>query len=119
MKERRRAHRIAFDGAATLIFGQDRYPVSLEDLSVQGARVSLSEPLALPDASPVTLHIVLDDSDIQLLLPALIKRQMGSDVGLMFKRAAVEDMQHLRRLVMLHQGDEAEDDPATLLPPEA
>ncbi|MDX1803656.1 MAG: PilZ domain-containing protein [Alcanivorax sp.] len=119
MNERRRVNRVDFDGEAVLIFGRDSHPVTLEDLSVMGARIHSGIPLALPDASPVTLEIRLDDSDIRLTLPALVKRQEGLDVGLMFERPSVDDMQHLRRLVMLHQGDEGEDDPAALLPPEA
>ena len=78
-----------------------------------------STPLALPDTSPVTLTITLEDSDITLTLPAKIKRQEGHDIGIMFDRPSVDDMQHLRRIVMLHQGDDGEDDPATLLPPES
>ncbi|MCG8391569.1 MAG: PilZ domain-containing protein [Pseudomonadales bacterium] len=116
MNERRRAGRIDFDGEASLIFGQDTFAVELQDLSVLGARVHSERLLALPDASPVTLTISLEDSDIRLTLPALVKRQDGQDIGLMFDRPSVDDMQHLRRLVMLHQGDEGEDNPGALLP---
>ncbi|MEH6784556.1 MAG: PilZ domain-containing protein [Alcanivorax jadensis] len=116
MNERRRANRVAFDGEATLIFQQDTFAVELADLSVMGAQVHSSQPLALPDASPVTLTITLEDSDIHLTLPGTVKRQQGLEIGIMFSRPSVDDMQHLRRLVMLHQGDDGEDDPSNLLP---
>ncbi|WP_417214469.1 PilZ domain-containing protein [Alcanivorax sp.] len=119
MNERRRANRVDFDGEATLVFQQGSYPVSLDDISIMGARLNSTPPLALPDAAPVTLTITLEDSDITLTLPAKVKRQEGHDIGIMFDRPSVDDMQHLRRIVMLHQGDDGEDDPATLLPPES
>ena len=56
MNERRRANRVAFDGEATLIFQQDTFAVELVDLSVMGAQVHSNQPLALPDASPVTVQ---------------------------------------------------------------
>ena len=36
----------------------------------------------------------------------------------MFEKPSVDDMQHLRRLVMLNEGDEGDDNPASLLSPE-
>ncbi|MGB1921781.1 MULTISPECIES: PilZ domain-containing protein [unclassified Alcanivorax] len=116
MNERRRANRVAFDGEATLIFQHDTLSVELVDLSVMGAQVHSSQPLALPDASPVTLAITLEDSDIHLTLPGTVKRQQGREIGIMFSRPSVDDMQHLRRLVVLHQGDDGEDEPGNLLP---
>lgn len=116
MNERRRANRVDFDGEAILVFQQDNHPVSLDDISVMGARLSSRTPLALPDASPVTLTITLEDSDIHLTLPGTVKRQQGLEIGIMFSRPSVDDMQHLRRLVMLHQGDDGEDNPTDLLP---
>lgn len=116
MNERRRANRVAFDGEATLIFQQDTFAVELADLSLMGAQVHSNQPLSLPDASPVTLTITLEDSDIHLTLPGTVKRQQGLEIGIMFNRPSVDDMQHLRRLVMLHQGDEGEDNPSDLLP---
>lgn len=118
MSERRRVNRIEFDGEATLIFQQDSFSVELQDLSVLGARVHSETPLALPDASPVSLNIVLDDTDIALILPGRVKRQEGLDIGIMFEKPSVDDMQHLRRLVMLNEGDEGDDNPASLLSPE-
>lgn len=115
MNERRRANRVAFDGEASLIFQQDTFAVELVDLSVMGAQVHSGQPLALPDASPVTLTITLEDSDIHLTLPGTVKRQQGLEIGIMFSHPSVDDMQHLRRLVMLHQGDDGEDNPSDLL----
>ena len=119
MNERRRANRVDFDGEATLVFQQDNHPVSLDDISVMGARLNSSTPLTLPAASPVILTITLEDSDITLTLPAKVQRQQGRDIGIMFDRPSVDDMHHLRRIVTLHQGDDGEDDPATLLTPES
>ncbi|WP_290524140.1 PilZ domain-containing protein [Alcanivorax sp.] len=118
MTERRRVNRIDFDGEATLLFQQDRFPVELQDLSVMGARIHSESALALPDASPVSLTILLEDSDISLTLPGRVKRQEGRDIGIMFEKPSVDDMQHLRRLVMLNEGDEGDDNPASLLSPE-
>ena len=118
MTERRRVNRIDFDGEATLLFQQDRFPVELQDLSVMGARIHSKSALALPDASPVSLTILLEDSDISLTLPGRVKRQEGRDIGIMFEKPSVDDMQHLRRLVMLNEGDEGDDNPASLLSPE-
>ncbi|MEQ3635136.1 PilZ domain-containing protein [Alcanivorax sp.] len=119
MHERRRAHRVDFDGEATLTFQQESHPVSLDDISIIGARLNSSTSLALPDSSQVTLTITLDDSDITLTLPAKVKRLEGQDIGLMFDRPLIDNVQHLRRIVTLHQGDDGEDDPASLLTPEA
>ena len=83
MNERRRANRVAFDGEATLIFQQDTVAVELADLSVMGAQVHSSQPLALPDASPVTLTITLEDSDIHLTLPGTVKRQQGLEIAVL------------------------------------
>ncbi|MZR63478.1 PilZ domain-containing protein [Alcanivorax sp. DP30] len=118
MSERRRVNRIEFDGEATLIFQQDSHHVELQDLSVLGARVHSETPLALPDSSPVSLNIILEDSDITLTLPGRVKRQEGQEIGIMFEKPSVDDMQHLRRLIMLNEGDEGDDNPASLLSPE-
>ena len=77
MNERRRANRVDFDGEATLVFQQDNHPVSLDDISVMGARLNSSTPLTLPATSPVILTITLEDSDITLTLPAKVQRQQG------------------------------------------
>ncbi|MGJ3257697.1 MAG: PilZ domain-containing protein, partial [Alcanivorax sp.] len=90
--------------------------VELADRPVLVPQVHSTHPLALPDASPVTVTITLEDSDIQLPLPVTVKRQQGLEIGIMFSHPSVDDMQHLRRLVMLHQGDEGEDNPSDLLP---
>ncbi|MED5390021.1 MAG: PilZ domain-containing protein [Pseudomonadota bacterium] len=116
MNERRRANRVAFDGDATLVFEQQQIAVELVDLSVMGAQVRTAKPLALADNCPLTLTISLEDSDIHLTLPGTVKRQHEQDIGIMFSRPSVDDMQHLRRLVMLHQGDDGEDNPSDLLP---
>ena len=37
------------------------------------------------------------------------------EVGIHFERPDVDVMQHLRRLVALHQGEDGDDDPASIL----
>ena len=115
MNERRRAGRIDFDGEAVLLFQQDRHDVELQDISISGARVICTTPLALPDDGPVTLEIAFDDSDLTLTLPGRVIRQAAMEVGIHFERPSVDAMQHLRRLVALHKGDDGEDDPASML----
>lgn len=72
-------------------------------------------PLALPDDASVTLQIAFDDSDLTLTLPGRVIRQAAMEVGIHFERPDVDVMQHLRRLVALHQGEDGDDDPASIL----
>ena len=115
MNERRRAGRVDFDGEAELLFEQDRHDVELQDISISGARVICTTPLALPDDASVTLQIAFDDSDLTLTLPGRVIRQAAMEVGIHFERPDVDVMQHLRRLVALQQGEAGDDDPASIL----
>ena len=102
--EKRRTPRIPFDGAAHLHIDGKILPAELMDVSLKGALVSLHDDPEVVSGTPCELVLVMEDSDIRIPAEAVVRRVEDGLAGLEFTRIELDAMQHLRRLVELHQG---------------
>ncbi len=102
--EKRRVPRIHFDGAAHLHIDGKILPAELMDLSLKGALVSLHDAAEITSGTACELVLVMEDSDIRIPAEAAVRRVEDGLAGLEFTRIELDAMQHLRRLVELHQG---------------
>lgn len=106
MKEKRKFSRAVFDGRARLLHQGVDAPVTLVDLSMKGALLSLPKGMAPTTEDPAKLTLLLDDSDVIIPLEVVTRRTSEDQAGVEFKRLSLEAMQHLRRLVELNLGED-------------
>ena len=107
MKNRRQFTRILFDLNATLTLGEERFAVSILDISLNGALVthpdtsqSLLKQLGiltfdLNEGATVEMHIV-------------VIHTTTNEIGLRCNAMGIDSMMHLRRMVELNLGDDAQ-----------
>ncbi|WP_111655670.1 PilZ domain-containing protein [Isoalcanivorax indicus] len=104
--EKRRYTRTPFDGEAHLAIDGNLFSIEVMDLSLRGALVNEPAGYPLPVGAHCTLKLLLEDSDIHIPLECTVVRSSRNLAGLSFERIDVEAMQHLRRLLALHLGDD-------------
>ena len=104
--EKRRFARAPFDGEAHLAIDGSLFSIEVMDLSLRGALIN--EPAGYPLAVGArgALKLLLEDSDIQIPLDCTVVRVNRGLAGLHFARVDVVAMQHLRRLMALHLGED-------------
>ncbi len=102
MEEKRHFTRIEFDASATLVIGDQQYPIQLQDLSLNGAMISRPEQLILTNDTPVTLLILLCDGETEVIMSGHIAHQEDSRMGIMCDNIDVDSASHLRRIVELN-----------------
>lgn len=108
MKEQRRFARVAFDGEAVLEIGGRKLEVVLVDLSLRGAMLELPPDAAFGPGTTASLTLALDDTDIVIPLECRVSHAQPGRIGVEFTRIDVDAMQHLRRLVELNLGGDAQ-----------
>lgn len=113
--EKRQFSRAPFDAHGVLVRGEMRADMSIENVSLKGARVLLqSQPTpAFREGESVTLEIHLSHSTVTIRAEATVIRieeteSSGIRVGLRFITIDLDSMIHLRRLLEFN-GDGAED----------
>ncbi|GGB98636.1 cyclic diguanosine monophosphate-binding protein [Marinobacterium zhoushanense] len=104
--ERRRFSRIRFDAGCELHSAAGPAEVQLVDISLRGALIESSRPLALELQGEAELHIYLA-SDILIRMPGSVTHLSGTQYGFRAGDMDIESISHLRRLVELNLGDEA------------
>ncbi|RDE18869.1 PilZ domain-containing protein [Motiliproteus coralliicola] len=105
-QERRRFTRIAFDAEAELRLGDQRWIVEITDISLKG--VLLSHPAGFEaDAGAELIVECWLDSDVQLVLPVVLKRIDANYLGCACGPIDLDSITHLRRLVELNLGDDS------------
>jgi hypothetical protein len=104
--EKRRFHRITFQGTAFLSCAGDAWRVDVEDLSLHGALVRVDEPGNAPALEQACLLRVLLTADLDIFMESRVARVEGESVGLVVERLDIDSAAHLRRLVELNLGDD-------------
>jgi len=106
-EDRRRFKRIAFDALTTLTQGNQQWKVTLLDLSLKGLLVSRPADWAANPTVPFAVAITLGE-DAPIAMEAELRHDNNGQLGFQCTHIDLDSISHLRRLVELNLGDEAE-----------
>jgi hypothetical protein len=102
----RRFSRISFHRPATLDLRVVKAECELLDVSLKGALVQVGPTVQPKVGEPCTLVIQLDGSDAFIRMDGEVAHVVGHRVGVKCDELDLESIEHLRRIVELHLGDE-------------
>lgn len=105
MDNRRQFTRILFSIKAELMVEDKVYPVSIHDISLNGALVT-----ALVSDQPLkgkfgTLTFSLSDNESKVIMHIAVVHEKDDETGLQCNAIDIDSVTHLRRLVELNLGD--------------
>ena len=108
MAERRAFTRIEFIHSAWLVTpdGHQR-PTQLQDISLHGALLSVTEPWPAGTGTPLQLRLSLDGHEQGIIMQARQRYHKSGSIGIECQQLDIESASQLRRLVELNLGDEA------------
>lgn len=102
--EKRHFHRVAHDARATLTNAGHAWSCLVEDLSLNGCLVDLSEPRTLDAGQVYHLNIHLTYA-IHIEMEVALAHQAGNHAGFRCVSMDSESASQLRRLIELNLGD--------------
>lgn len=105
--ERRRFVRIAFDAKTELSQAGNSWTVTLVDLSLKGLLIVKPQPWKGDPTAPFTAKIHLND-DTPVVMEVELVHDDHDQLGFNCSHIDVDSISHLRRLIELNLGDEAE-----------
>ncbi len=110
-REHRRFVRITFDADVQLRFHLDPYLylAHLKDISLKGALVETYK--LLPNTFKGKMcHLVLplNETGDKIVMDGLVVHHEGNAIGIECKSMDVDSVTHLRRIIEMNSGDEAE-----------
>jgi len=108
MENRRHFTRILFSIKATLEVEGESYPVSIHDISLNGALVSSPNGNQSLQGKLGVLSFLLSDNESEVVMHVAVVHQEEEEVGLRCNAIDIDSISHLRRLVELNLGDETQ-----------
>jgi hypothetical protein len=108
MENKRQFTRILFSIDAKLQFGDRQYQVNIHDISLNGVLVSAPKNPELLKNAIGTLNFSLADGDANVEMHIAVVHIEQEEIGLQCNAIDIESVGHLRRLVELNLGDEAQ-----------
>ena len=108
MAERRAFTRIGFNLSAWLVTpdGHQR-PAELQDISLHGALLSVTEPWQAITGTPLQLRLSLDGHQQVIIMQARQRYHKNGSIGIECQQLDIDSASQLRRLVELNLGNEA------------
>lgn len=106
MENRRQFTRILFSIKAELHVEDQVYPVSIHDISLNGALVTAPETDNILKGKLGSLIFHLADGEAEVEMHVAVVHQEPDVVGLQCNAIDIDSITHLRRLVELNLGDE-------------
>jgi len=106
-QERRHFTRVLFEAPALLTTGSGTHAVQVLDLSLKGALLQVTTPVALPCGAPCQLTVPLAGSGQHIAMSAEVAHADGMQLGLVCSSVDLDSITHLRRLIELQLGDPA------------
>ena len=106
--EHRRFSRIPFQAKVVLAQGQKRWETQLIDISLKGALVSRPADWTAPVGAPVNIEVRMEMAEVMIDMSTRVAHVEGDRLGLSCEHIDVDSISHLRRLVELNLGDEAQ-----------
>ena len=108
MENKRQFTRILFSIDAKLQLGESQFQVNILDISLNGALVSAPENSQLLRNTLGTLSFSLAGGDANVEMHIAVVHIEKQEIGLQCNAIDIESVGHLRRLVELNLGDEAQ-----------
>ena len=105
MKNRRLFTRILFSIKAELSVEGNIYPVSIHDISLNGALVTALESKLPLKGKLGTLTFLLSDNESQVTMHIAVVHENHEEIGLQCNAIDIDSIIHLRRLIELNLGD--------------
>lgn len=105
---RRQYSRIAFHAPGRLVYPDTSIDVTVLDLSLKGALISLPSAAAIQPGSACSLHVRLNEletSEQVISMEGRIAHAEGSNAGMLCTSIDIDSVTHLRRLVELNLGE--------------
>ena len=108
MENRRQFTRILFSIQATLEDEEQIYPVSIHDISLNGALVTSTGSKDSLKGKFGTLSFLLSDGESEVSMHIAVVHEEEDETGLQCNAIDIDSVTHLRRLVELNLGDEGQ-----------
>jgi hypothetical protein len=105
--ERRRFKRIAFDAKTELSQEQNFWPVQLVDLSLKGLLIQRPTPWLGDPKQPFKVNIHLG-AGVDVSMDIELSHEDNDQLGFVCAHIGLDSISHLRRLIELNLGDQAE-----------
>ncbi len=105
MENRRQFTRILFSIKANLDIENNSYPVSIHDISLNGALVTAINSDSSLKGKLGTLHFLLSDKESEVMMNVAVVHEADNETGLQCNAIDIDSVTHLRRLVELNLGD--------------
>ncbi len=105
MENRRQFTRILFSIKAQLKVDDCTYPVSIHDISLNGALVTALESEKSLKGKLGTLSFILADNESEVTMHIAVVYENKDETGLQCNAIDIDSVTHLRRLVELNLGD--------------
>jgi hypothetical protein len=108
MKNRRQFTRVLFAINATFEIEQKNYPVTIRDISLNGALATMPNANISLKGKLGLLHFDLANGESIVEMHVAVVHEVNDEVGLQCKAIDIDSVTHLRRLVELNLGDESQ-----------
>ena len=108
MENRRQFTRILFSINAILEIEQQNYPVTIHDISLNGALVTMPNTEHLLKGKLGLLHFDLANGESVVEMHIAVVHEVNEEIGLQCNAIDIDSVTHLRRLVELNLGDESQ-----------
>jgi hypothetical protein len=105
MENRRQFTRILFSIKAELNIEGNTYPVSIHDISLNGALVTAIDSDSSLKGKLGTLQFLLSDKESKVMMNVAVVHEEECETGLQCNAIDIDSVTHLRRLVELNLGD--------------
>ncbi|MFB0981353.1 MAG: PilZ domain-containing protein [Alteromonadaceae bacterium] len=108
MENRRQFTRVLFSINAILEIEHNNYPVTLHDISLNGALVTMPNADSPLKGKLGLLHFDLVNGESIVEMHVAVVHQINDEVGLQCNAIDIDSVTHLKRLVELNLGDESQ-----------
>ena len=108
MENRRQFTRILFSINAILEVEQQNYPVTIHDISLNGALATMPNIEQSLKGKLGLLHFDLANGESVVEMHIAVVHELNDEVGLQCNAIDIDSVTHLRRLVELNLGDESQ-----------
>ena len=106
MENRRQFTRILFSIKASLTVEDKSYPVSIHDISLNGALVTTPKSEHSLKGMLGVLSFLLSDNESEVSMHIAVVHEHEGETGLQCNAIDIDSVTHLRRLIELNLGDE-------------
>jgi hypothetical protein len=105
MENRRQFTRILFSIKAEIEIEKNIYHVSIHDISLNGALITVIESQQSLKGKQGTLHFLLSDDESEVNMNITVVHEKANETGLQCNAIDIDSVTHLRRLVELNLGN--------------